>query len=412
MTAPPTSSINIEDLPTEMQTEILLHVPDISSLKNLVHASPIFHGAYRAHPASILETVLEHEIKLYRLDALAVIKASCIERNATEKYKISVEAFCREGHSSENNEILNLDEILALVRLHRVHRVVSFATKAFCAKTLPNPVTGASLNCYAALSPYEDARIRRAFYRYQTYCILASTSTQPLFSSDFLENPRPHRPELDELFRAFNAGRLLENFPAWEVEEIVCIHDFLVQYYADLFKIYQNELGMHSPKWQNVPPRRISDRLLSPTGYAQSCLRHGLYFLKHMTISSPSTQIQILAKHLTESYHLAMVLEPHADAQCPEAEGGDGYTPFEWRYNEYERTGCDLTEPTLGWWIAGDIGGNESTYRQPGPGRRYLRYVFWDEWRLREWGLVGKAEAPKRRSMKTMLMRVLRGRKR
>lgn len=107
-----------------------------------------------------------------------------------------------------------------------------------------------------------------------------------------------------------------------------------------------------------------------------------------------------------------MVLKPHVDAQCPDAEGGDGYTPFEWRYNEYKRTGCGLTKPTLGWWIAGDIGGNESTYRQPGPGRRYWRFVFWDEWRLREWGLVGKAEAPKRRSMKTMLMRLLTGRKR
>ncbi|KAL8751652.1 MAG: hypothetical protein Q9199_006275 [Rusavskia elegans] len=391
MTAPPTPTINIENLPTEMQTEILLHMPDISSLKHLVHASPIFHGAYRARRAFILETVLEHEIKLYRLDAIAVIKASCIKRIATENYKVAIEAFCREGHLSQQNASLDFDQILALVRLHRV---VGFATKAFCAKSLStHPVSRLPLNSYAALSPCEDARIRRAFYRYQTYCILANTSTQPLFSSDFLENPRPHRPEPDELFRALNAGRLLENFPDWEVEEIVCIHDFLVQYYADLFRMYQNELDMYPPKWQNTPPRRIPDRSLNPTGYAQSCLRHGLYFLKHMTLSSPSTQIQILAKHLTDSYHLAMVLKPHVDAKCPDAEGGDGYTPFEWRYNEYKRTGCDLTKPTLGWWIAGDIGGNESTYRQPGPGRRYWRFVFWDEWRLREWGLVGKAEA-------------------
>ena len=204
----------MENLPAEMQAQILLHIPNVSSLRSLVHASPIFHNVYGARREFFLGTVLGREIKSYGRDALATIQASCIDRNM--EHKSSFKAFYREcypvkkaadatvkmdsppGHekmsqehpsrSSERqelpsdpvpwlNERLSFDGILVLLRLQRV---VSFAVELFCANALSaHPISGTPVS-YAALSYDEDVRIRRAFYRYQTFWTLANPSTQPL----------------------------------------------------------------------------------------------------------------------------------------------------------------------------------------------------------------------------------------
>ncbi len=87
---------NIEDLPMEMQTAILEQLPDIRSLKNLVHASPVLYNIYRAQRASILQVVLKHEIGFSSPHALAVIEASSLERDTTQQdYENSLGAFCQ-----------------------------------------------------------------------------------------------------------------------------------------------------------------------------------------------------------------------------------------------------------------------------------------------------------------------------
>ena len=112
-------SLNMEDLPIEMQTAILKQVPDTQSLKNLVHASPVLHLVYKVQRASVLQAVLQHEIGLCSPHALAFIEASSIKRDTTaEEYAIFREAFCRRYHDGQQIKTLSLNQTFALLRLH------------------------------------------------------------------------------------------------------------------------------------------------------------------------------------------------------------------------------------------------------------------------------------------------------
>ena len=146
----------------EMQTAILEQLPDIPSLKNLVHASPVIYNVYRAQRAFIRQVVLKYEIGLCSPHALAVIEASSLERDTTqEDYQNSLGAFCQRYRNGQQIQNLSFDQTPALLRFHRV---VSLAMEAFCA-CATHPTSGSSAPV-GALSFDEDMRIRLALYRY------------------------------------------------------------------------------------------------------------------------------------------------------------------------------------------------------------------------------------------------------
>ncbi|KAL8893810.1 MAG: hypothetical protein Q9192_004902 [Flavoplaca navasiana] len=302
---------NLEGLPVEMQTAILRQVPDIRSLKNLVHASPVLYNVYRAQRASILQVVLKHEIGLCSPHALAVIEASSLERDTTqEDYQNSLGAFCQRFRNGQQIQNLSFDQTLALLRLHRV---VSLAMEAFC-PSATDPTSGSSAPV-EALSSDEDMRIRRAFYRYQTYCILANPTTQSLFDWDTPDAPpacRPKRVER-EARRTLDANRFFAGYPSkQDIEEIVCIYDFFVRYYIDTLMKRRDELGLcELSESEDDTSRQIPKTPPSMRTIAGSCLRDGLYFFLRMELSSPSTQLQLLSRHDEPAYHLGVVLMTH-----------------------------------------------------------------------------------------------------
>ncbi|KAL8998117.1 MAG: hypothetical protein Q9169_002738 [Polycauliona sp. 2 TL-2023] len=322
-----THRTNIESLATELLMEILLQAPDISTLQSLVHGSPVLHGVYRAKRTLILATVLDRYIALYRLDALAAIKAACIERDATGRSNIGVKGFCG-GYPHpmpRMSECLSLQQILAFLRLRRV---VDFTTEALCNKTFSSYPTYQPSDSPHTLSLYEDARISRALYRYQTFCILADPNPQPLLDAcpDILETPQPHGLDPpNEHSRNTDASQFFNDLPAFEMEALTCIHDFLINYYRDLFQLYESPLDL---------PKRPHVIVL-----AKSCLRDGLYFFQQIYSSSPSAQIELLAQHLTCSAHLNMGLGPHLFRQYPKAEYSDDLIPLAKRYQDYVRNG-------------------------------------------------------------------------
>ncbi|KAL8670183.1 MAG: hypothetical protein Q9168_005261 [Polycauliona sp. 1 TL-2023] len=387
---------SIESLATELLTEILLQMPDISSLQSLVHASPVLHGAYQAKRVLILGTVLDRDIALYHQDAVAVTKAAGIQRDNMGRSKFGVRAFC-EGYpypSPSVTECLTLDQITALVRLHRV---VGFATEAFRVKVLSTYPTSQASVSDQALSTCEDARIRRAFYRYQTFCILADRSTQPLLPGsypDLLEHPSPSGPEPENPeFRNLAAGRFIDNLPAWQIKEISCVHDVLKEYYKDLLELHREKLYSHG--WP-LPLRSTT----------KSCLRDGLYAFQRIKVAPPNLQVQLLQQHITSPYQFDMGLY-RSCKNSPAAEDHSRSIPWVKRYHAYKQlAGSGHTAPSLGWFVSHELAfmqksvGYIAMQREMKSGSmnqvpdtsvldiKHWKYMMWDEWRLREWGLI------------------------
>ncbi|KAL8644648.1 MAG: hypothetical protein Q9226_007662 [Calogaya cf. arnoldii] len=419
-------TVCMENLPAEMQAQVLLQIPDVSSLRNLVHASPIFHNVYRARREFFLGTVLGREIRPYARDALATIQASCIDRHVEHKH--SFKAFYRKcypvkrpayscvkmdlphGHekmshqhasrSSDRqelpsdpvpwlNERLSFDGILALLRLQRV---VSFAVELFCAKALStHPISGTPVS-YAALSYDEDVRIRRAFYRYQTFWTLANPSTQPLFdgTSSALPDKVPKWQDHKQLDMAIAAGGIFKRIPSWELTELICVSDFLVQKYTEVYKKHQNELSSSTSLWRlDTGSHYSSDFVLSDKSIlsdkstqncAESCLRDGLHFFKRMLLSSSSGQVELLGRHLMRVPHLLDVLSQLPGCTRPLRRGLSIDDSLLFKHNR------DHTKRTLGWqgWIAAGIDGSLWNEGMLHVDRFKWGFVFWDEKRLKE----------------------------
>ncbi|KAI4267277.1 MAG: hypothetical protein LQ337_008431 [Flavoplaca oasis] len=384
----PVRSLNIEGLPIETQTAILRQVPDIRSLKNLVHASPVLYNVYGAQRVSILQAVLELETGLCSPHALAVIEASSLERDTTqEDYQNSLGAFYQRYRTGQQIQNLSSDQTFALLRLHRV---VSLATEAFCASAT-HPTSGSSAPV-EALSSDEDMRIRRAFYRYQTYCILANPTTQSLFDWDTPNAPPSCRPKRVEskARRTLDANRFLAGYPSrQEIEEIICIYDFLVRYYIDTLMKYRDELGLcESSESEDDTSRQITKTPSGMRTIASGCLRDGLYFFQRIEFSSPSTQLQLLSRHDEPAYHLGTVLMIRYKRECPQPAHEGGLVPSTKRYYEYTPTGSEYANPSAGWWIPAGTKDMFPSDRLLSFRRPNWIYVLWDESRLQKWGLI------------------------
>ncbi|KAL8838326.1 MAG: hypothetical protein Q9176_005137 [Flavoplaca citrina] len=369
---------NIEDLPMEMHR----------SLKNLVHASPVLYNVYRAQRASILQVVLKHEIGLCSPHALAVIEASSLERDTTQQdYENSLAAFCQRYRNGQQNQNLSFDQTIALVRLHRV---VSLATEAFCTSAA-HPTSGSSAPV-EALSPGEDMRISRVFYRYQTFGILANPTTQSLFGWNKPEAPpscKPHRVEKEAL-RTLNANRFFAGYPSRQgIEKIICIYDFLVRYYIDTLMNYRVELGLcESSESEDDLSRQIPRIPSGVRTIASSCLRDGLYFFQRIELSSPSTQTQLLSRHDELAYHLGVVLMTRYKRECPQPAHEGGPVASTKCYYDYTPTVSEYVNPSAGWWIPAGAQYMFRSERLLSSRRPNWIYALWDESRLQEWGLI------------------------
>lgn len=67
------SASHLENLPAELKTLILLNVPDLQTLRELVHASPIIHAQYRHDRDKIIPTILSRELDGFFIDAYATV---------------------------------------------------------------------------------------------------------------------------------------------------------------------------------------------------------------------------------------------------------------------------------------------------------------------------------------------------
>jgi hypothetical protein len=235
----PAPHITLEDLSVELKVNILESISDITSLHALVRASPHFHKVYYHRRKFILWRVLfnqfEHYDPVILSEALAAHQASqitwddsCQRRNdlmeflAGYKNRLQTSIIPTRGN-------LEADTLAAIAR--RQLLMNQLASQFARSRLSFDPVTGEKVEAYEPLSHTEAVRIQRALYRYE------------LFSSIFPPNPwRDHRFLSDPLDAQEKAHHLLSLYQPWEVEEMVCVHDYLMDVYRQILRDCLREL--------------------------------------------------------------------------------------------------------------------------------------------------------------------------
>lgn len=228
-------SPGLEGLAVELQWEILQKLACLPSLDAIVHASPFYHRAYMARRQSILAKVISRDIGtdvLFEAQALALAlkinkKDGSEIRDFFEDYKNR-----RREPTSVSLESVPLPDT---VILSQVQYAVRFAVKDFCQATISrHPMSREKAQDITPLTTNEAQRINRAFYRFEIFCTI------------FRNQGFNVRPGLDcmDMCHLF-----LNQFPPWEVEEIACVRDYIMDRYAQLFAKHMNELAQPAPEW-------------------------------------------------------------------------------------------------------------------------------------------------------------------
>ena len=253
-----TQSASFEGLPLELKYEIFQRLASLPSLNAIVHASPSYHEAYRARRQSILARVLSQDIGH---DVLFETNAVAMALTIDKKDRIEIRRFIKDyKNASQEAATVSLEgfSLRHIVTLSQVQFAVRFAVKGFCQTTLSrHPLSGEKSEQFTPLSSNEARRIKRAFYRLELFSTIFSQQR----SFDV-------RKKLDcmDMCHLF-----LNHFPPWEVEEIACVRDYIIDRYKQLFAKYADELAR--PRPQKSPEDSSGDEqpfLGNPAGHVLS----------------------------------------------------------------------------------------------------------------------------------------------
>ncbi|UPL00537.1 hypothetical protein LCI18_011471 [Fusarium solani-melongenae] len=215
-----TSDAMVENLPPEVRHEILTTL-DLTSLRNVVHASPVFYRQYVLKRRSVLSRCLERTLGRTLLDAYWVYQTA---------------------RSSKFPSITN-DETIPNFRQAYMHQQVSGSYSVLRKSVTENLAIGIAAFHYSTVEPImqfyirhvleildkqtggivgqeplsqvEQARLIRGLYRFQLCCNLFNMANFPV-SSTLSRKERTMRILTDYI-------SLLE---PWEIEEMGCIYLF------------------------------------------------------------------------------------------------------------------------------------------------------------------------------------------
>ncbi|KAG8161353.1 hypothetical protein KVR01_009617 [Diaporthe batatas] len=308
--SPATTPPSLETLPVELQCLILCNAPDLASLSALIHASPELHRTYVEHRRRVLRHLITQLLDGMRVDVLAAYHSGTEEFQNTRTEPL-LRAFVEEQQAihftdpptsppaSDWTAELPLDACISILRFHA--SVIEPLTEAFARwalDTLPSKAENEASKS-ASLSETERCRIQRAFYRMQMFCNVCGSR----------ECGRRAKLGLNTTDRRV---RILNMFPAWEVEEILSIHDFAKDYYRILFKQVARDLNEErNPKYRHIDKTSVHAQLNLvtelPGGYTRvhdrsqnTMLNHGLHLLANISkIKSREQLVEIVLTEIT-----------------------------------------------------------------------------------------------------------------
>lgn len=215
---------SLVSLPFELIQAVLCFVPDVPSLRAVILTCTTLHRAFQNVERLVTERVLSNEIGSDLLrEAHMVFESSRLKNSWSKK---AVEAFLRRQKLIITNETTLLPRPWTLsggIYMDRIYQHVRYFAADFASSALSEmfPLSS-SANNGPTLTPQPSAseihRMKRTFFFFELYCNLfrkCPTVGEKRFT------PK----EQMELF--------LEQFPPWEVEQLVCVRDYLLRYIAD-----------------------------------------------------------------------------------------------------------------------------------------------------------------------------------
>ncbi|MCJ1386753.1 hypothetical protein MMC17_009879 [Xylographa soralifera] len=307
----------------------------------------VFDGAKSSILTSILGHVLPYET---RHEATAVIKSAKLSKPSKEEVLQFLEKQVFDRSS---------DAAVELSELARQHILVEWFTNDICATVRARR----RLDTQVDIEPFELSfngriRIQRALYRLQLYCNLFS----------------PRNLQRLEDYDARDA--FFTRFPAWEVEEFACIHDYL---HRRLDVI--DEITLHDLETL-FRYERISNDFRDINLNMEYCISLGLEFLHSVFAAQNYEQRRVLfSNNIGTDYDgIASVVDLYYDSDS---------LPLDVVQHQTDLSHTIGPSPGWMWSIENDLTPDLDSY----PlyyirGRADLRewcYCFWDEPKLNAW---------------------------
>lgn len=255
---------NVENLPAELRTQLLLSMPDLPTLRALIHASPTMHTQYRCNRENVLWTCLERELSGFFIDAYANLMSRVCElgsprsdekiTNFLDTYRgwLSGASPLPDFQSIDSGYIRWMAAYHISVACPLARMYSSWALDNI-KKTVSSPVArnGTEVLPIAqdsngdSLSRSEEIRIFRALYRYEIYHHLFGRNKGRRHGGF-----RHH--EINEIF--------FSQFEPWEAEAVGCIDIFIRQKYEDIFSAVKEGLHPQNARF------RLENGTLNPEG--------------------------------------------------------------------------------------------------------------------------------------------------
>ena len=240
----------LEGLPVEIQSAILFAIPDIASLRNLIHASPQYHSAYLSQRLEVLQRILFNSIHpdvMY--DAFFAISSSETLTGNIEDRVRRVDIFLSEYKDScetwTSPEHFDLE---SASRLAQLQIRVQHATEHFCRRAFSSrPCTDNQADDCRQLSSNETRRLYRAFYRFEIFCNLFRDRRESPIDGEPSDASRASKNGISELDSTQKSSRFLGLFNPWEVEELACIRDYFCNYYQRMLLKFEPDLRDRKP---------------------------------------------------------------------------------------------------------------------------------------------------------------------
>ncbi|KAH8756218.1 hypothetical protein F5883DRAFT_718469 [Diaporthe sp. PMI_573] len=271
----------LEDLPVELQGLILSNAPTFQSLSALVHASPNMHRVYSGDRLRILRSVLGTTLEGMLVDALGA-HYSGSDLFQEIRHESLLWAFVKEQEAkyttpeADWTAQLSYEDAIDLLHFHvRVIEPLAERYASWALASLPTE-SGQEQAGHQPLSDTERRRIQRAMYQLQLFCNVCGSKGEGRSCPNRIED------NIDRL-------RVLSIFPPWEIEQILCIHEFAVETYSDVFRRVAWDLNMdRNPKYQHLDiTETIEDLMLVSGGHdsyvntrsLNGVLRYGLRLL-------------------------------------------------------------------------------------------------------------------------------------
>ncbi len=254
------SSSPLERLPSELRDQILLSMPDLLTLRSVVHASPVLHAQYRSNRDSIFRACVERELDGFFVHAYAcamsrVGKLGKVRTDETitdflDSYRGWLPTFSPASGPSLPIDPAEVDPscIRWIAAFHlRVAKPLTRMYSSWALASLVESAASSSPEEHAAAtaaagsqdtrtctpSRSEEVRIMRAIYQCETFYYLFGRN-EAIRQGSFTRY---------EIFHIF-----FSIFDPWEAEGVGCIDMFVRQRYEVIFDKVQADLHHVNPK--------------------------------------------------------------------------------------------------------------------------------------------------------------------